>query len=61
MTITVRGARLRIEVADDGRGGAAENSGLANLRHPAERCGGTFDMESEVGEGTRLSWQIPLR
>jgi two-component system, NarL family, sensor histidine kinase DevS len=48
-------------VADDGRGGAYESSGLANLRHRAEKHGGTFTLETEPGQGTRLEWAVPLR
>jgi signal transduction histidine kinase len=59
ITITVRGDRLAIEVADDGRGGARENSGLANLRQRAERRGGSFALDS-TSAGTRISWAIPL-
>ena len=59
VTIAATGSRLTITVADNGRGGARENSGLANLRQRAERRGGTFALDS-TDAGTRLVWQVPL-
>ncbi|MGH3355709.1 MAG: GAF domain-containing protein [Nocardioidaceae bacterium] len=49
-------------VRDDGKGfGAQEReSGLRNLRERAASVGGTFEVESAVGEGTTLQWQAPL-
>jgi len=50
-------------VRDNGRGisGDAAESGLANIRHRAEECGGTFTVDSEVGTGTTLRWSVPRR
>jgi signal transduction histidine kinase len=56
---------VRLEIADDGRGlvdkadivGA--HHGLANLRARAEALGGTFDIESGAGAGTRIIVAIP--
>jgi signal transduction histidine kinase len=59
VTIAAGGRELSITVADDGRGGASEKSGLANLRNRAERHGGTFTLTSS-GAGTTLRWAIPL-
>jgi signal transduction histidine kinase len=52
---------LSIEVADDGRGGAREENGLGiqGLRDRVEAVGGTFDIISSVGMGTRLIAVIP--
>jgi signal transduction histidine kinase len=61
VTVVAHGSQLTIEVADDGQGGARENSGLANLRQRAERRAGSFEMHSEDGGGTRLAWRIALR
>jgi signal transduction histidine kinase len=53
---------LRIEVSDDGEGGAAERSGsgLSGLRDRVEDYGGTFSVDSVAGRGTRVSAQLPL-
>jgi signal transduction histidine kinase len=65
--ITVRaiaGPRtLRIEVADNGVGGAASvgGSGLEGLRDRVEATGGTFAVASGEGDGTRIVAVIPIR
>jgi signal transduction histidine kinase len=56
------GARtLRIEIVDDGVGGAtsARGSGLQGLRDRVEAAGGTFTLESATGRGTRIAAAIP--
>ncbi|PFG44582.1 signal transduction histidine kinase [Isoptericola jiangsuensis] len=55
------GGRLRVEVADDGRGGAepAPGSGLAGLRGRVAALDGTFDLTSPTGAGTRLTVEVP--
>jgi signal transduction histidine kinase len=64
-SIRVRGSLsrglLRIEVADDGIGGAAEapGSGLEGLRDRVDAVGGTFELASARGRGTRVSASIP--
>jgi signal transduction histidine kinase len=52
---------LSIEVLDDGIGGARESAGcgLEGLRHRVEAVGGTFDVDSRPGRGTRVSAAIP--
>ncbi|PBJ81901.1 hypothetical protein CMZ84_14650 [Lysobacteraceae bacterium NML93-0399] len=55
------GAALSLEVCDDGRGfptGAARGLGLVIMRERAHASGGTFDLETEPGDGTRIraSW-----
>jgi len=56
--------KLRIE--DDGRGFDYNSQlqttghGLANMRARAEEQGGTFSVESEPGEGTRILLELPL-
>jgi GAF domain-containing protein len=54
---------LRVEVRDDGRGGAdpAEGSGLLGLRDRVEAIGGTMRLSSPPGSGTSLSVELPLR
>jgi signal transduction histidine kinase len=54
---------LHLEIADDGIGGATESAdgGLAGLRDRVEALGGTFDMDSPSGHGTRITAAIPQR
>mgnify|MGYP001389605718 CR=1 FL=1 len=53
---------LAIEVSDDGVGGAdiGAGSGLLGLRDRAEALGGTLDLDSPAGGGTRVSARIPI-
>ena len=52
---------LHLEAVDDGVGGAAESagSGLTGLRDRVEALGGTFDIDSPAGRGTRIVAAIP--
>jgi signal transduction histidine kinase len=52
---------LRVKVSDDGVGGAVvrRGSGLAGLRDRVAAHGGTFELESPRGGGTRLEVAIP--
>ena len=58
---------VRLELADDGRGfDAAETSkgghhGLANMRSRAKTLGARFEIESELGAGTRIIVTLPRR
>jgi signal transduction histidine kinase len=56
----VRPGMLRIEVVDDGIGGAAEEtgSGLRGLRARVEETGGTFEI-GNASRGTRVAAAIP--
>jgi signal transduction histidine kinase len=58
----LNGASLRLEVVDDGVGGAIERAGdgLSGLRERVEAMGGTFEIDSPPGLGTRLRGAIPL-
>jgi signal transduction histidine kinase len=60
--IVVAGDALRVEVADDGIGGAAESAGtgLQGLRDRVEALGGGFDVDSPLHGGTRVRASIPL-
>ena len=60
--ITETGTELRIEVADDGVGGAdpVAGSGLRGLQDRAEALGGHLAISSSPGRGTRLTTQVPL-
>ena len=67
--VTTTTTELSMEVTDDGVGisDTGRSSGLANLRHRAERHGGSLTLARGVPErtqptnqGTRLRWTIPL-
>jgi signal transduction histidine kinase len=62
VAITAADGRLRVEIADDGVGGAdpARGSGLRGLADRVETIGGTLRVESTPGHGTRLAAEIPL-
>ncbi len=53
---------LRLAIVDDGVGGAepSEGSGLIGLKDRVEALGGTIDVASPPGSGTRLDVEIPL-
>jgi signal transduction histidine kinase len=52
---------LRIEIVDDGVGGAYETAGcgLDGLRNRVASLGGSFQVESPAGHGTRVAAVIP--
>jgi len=56
------GDTLRIEIVDDGRGGAdpAAGSGLRGLADRAAALGGRLDVRSPVGGGTVIVARLPL-
>ena len=60
--VAIDGSDLRVDVADDGVGGAVESpgSGLEGLRDRVEAIGGAFTVESPPGQGTRVVARIPL-
>jgi signal transduction histidine kinase len=62
VTARTVGRRLRIEVDDDGRGGAdpAGGSGLRGLADRVEALDGTLAIDSSRGSGTRIVAQLPL-
>lgn len=63
VSVEVRVAdELCIDVVDNGRGitGPVTESGLANLRHRAERANGEFSVTRARGGGTALHWSAPL-
>ena len=53
---------LRLVVTDDGIGlpEGVQESGLRNIRERAAKLGGTCTIESSPGEGTRVTWTVPL-
>jgi signal transduction histidine kinase len=60
--VETRGAELRIEVRDDGRGGAslAHGSGLVGLKDRVEVLGGQLSLRSQPGTGTTVTIALPL-
>ena len=61
MRAIVVDGELRLEVADDGKGGAdAEGHGLLGLADRAEALGGRLAVESPPGDGTVLRATLPL-
>jgi len=62
VAVTSSEGRVRVEIADDGVGGAdpGRGSGLRGLADRVETFGGTLQVESTAGHGTRLAAEIPL-
>jgi signal transduction histidine kinase len=62
VAVTSSDGRVRVEIADDGIGGAdpAHGSGLRGLADRIETLGGKLKVESTSGHGTRLAAEIPL-
>jgi signal transduction histidine kinase len=62
VSVTRTGDRARIEVRDDGIGGAdiGRGSGLQGLVARLEALGGCLDLDSPPGEGTTLIGALPL-
>ncbi len=60
--VDCRGEQLRLEVADDGVGGAAlcAGGGLAGMSQRALAGGGVLDVDSPPGGGTRISVELPV-
>ncbi len=61
----VADAQLEVSVADNGQGmdaagTVAGGEGLASMRTRIERLGGTLDIRSGLGQGTRLKFVVPL-
>jgi signal transduction histidine kinase len=62
VAVTASEDRVKVEIADDGVGGAdpAYGSGLRGLADRVETLGGTLRVQSTPGRGTRLAAEIPL-
>jgi signal transduction histidine kinase len=62
ITARVAEGALRVEVVDDGDGGASERSGLGlqELRDRVETAGGRFRVASPDAGGTRVMAELPL-
>ena len=52
---------MRVTLSDDGVGLlSSRRSGLANLAERIAEHGGTFEVASAPGEGTSLTWVVPV-
>jgi signal transduction histidine kinase len=62
VSVTTGDGRARVAIEDDGRGGAdpAHGTGLSGLADRVEVLGGTLEIKSPVGRGTRLAVELPL-
>jgi signal transduction histidine kinase len=62
VAVVADGGALRVDVRDEGRGGAdpAKGSGLLGLRDRVEAIGGTMHLTSPAGAGTSLRVELPL-
>jgi PAS domain S-box-containing protein len=61
--VTIHHRDLVLLVVDDGAGvGDPDGSGngLTNMRERAEGLGGSFEVSSPAGGGTRLAWRVPI-
>ncbi|WP_353814509.1 sensor histidine kinase [Agromyces sp. SYSU T00266] len=54
------GDAIRLEVVDDGRGGVRP-TGIPAIRRRVEALAGRLEIESPVGEGTRVTAEVPRR
>jgi two-component system sensor histidine kinase DegS len=58
---------LRVSVDDNGKGfdpeslKEATNLGLKLIRERAEMLGGSFEIDSAIGSGTRISFSVPAK
>jgi ligand-binding sensor domain-containing protein/signal transduction histidine kinase len=65
LRLAVRDDSLELSVADDGLGFAEDRAnpnghGLANMRQRVRDLGGTIEISSQAGAGTRLRFVVPL-
>jgi len=65
IALTCEDERMSVTIRDDGRGFSMDNvrrfgNGLANMRQRLESIGGTVDIESASGKGTRIKISVTL-
>jgi ligand-binding sensor domain-containing protein/two-component sensor histidine kinase len=62
--LSVDGRRLALAISDDGRGfdasAPSEGNGLESMRRRAAALGGTLEVDSAPGRGTRVRVTVPL-
>jgi len=62
-----QGGRFIVEIQDDGKGGAKYHAaytgslGLQSMRERVDALGGSIDISSPVGKGTRITLNLPMR
>ena len=58
LSLALKDGLITLDITDNGRGlgTPARSSGLSSMRRRAERHGGTLQLSTPVGGGTRLSW-----
>ncbi|MEO6351432.1 MAG: GAF domain-containing sensor histidine kinase [Candidatus Limnocylindrales bacterium] len=67
LDLRTAGGVVRLTISDNGRGfdltlpRTSSHHGLANLRSRAESAGGSLAIESQLGAGTKIVAEIPLR
>lgn len=64
LELAQRGDALVLEIRDDGRGFGGNGSaglGLVTMRERAQQLGGSIDVESGQGRGTRVRARLPLQ
>jgi signal transduction histidine kinase len=65
VSIVANEAELRVRVTDDGIGIRSSSgpggNGLRNMADRAEQLGGGLDVRSRPGEGTSITWRVPLK
>jgi signal transduction histidine kinase len=64
VSLRVEGDDLVVEVSDDGQGFDPEahaGIGLRSMRERTAALGGTLDVESNLGEGTRVRLRASMR
>lgn len=59
VSLTQTGNRLRVEVTDDGGGGAHRAGGIQGMADRVEALGGELTVDSPVGGGTSVRAVIP--
>jgi signal transduction histidine kinase/ligand-binding sensor domain-containing protein len=65
LVLIIQSAGVNVSVSDDGHGFELNHTpngmGLHSIRERVESIGGTFNIESVVGQGTRLALRIPIK
>ncbi len=64
VVVAAKADELEVSIRDDGVGMrppvASGGHGLRNMAARAERLGGTVEVHSEPGQGTTITWRVPL-
>lgn len=65
IAIRIEGTRMLVIISDDGKGfdhvpSGSGGNGLMNMRIRAEDMGGSFEIQSEPGKGTKVTFGIPV-